>query len=131
MMYCDDLVPGGTDGMAVSNDMTQFLAATNTPRYGSRNFSDRTVLARPVLPDGTASGFATLQGGMVTVATPLADAALSVIHKGYRTVSGTPGILVDGGVVTGTSFTIMSLTPSGTLNSADNSIIEWMVVARG
>lgn len=130
-MICDDLVPGGVGGMAVSNDMPQFLAATSTPRFGSRYHSDPTVLARPVLPDGKASGFAVLKGGTVTVATPLADAMLSVIHKGYRTVSGTPGFLVDGGIVTGSSFTINSLTPAGALNTADNSTIEWMVVARG
>ncbi|MDQ1413451.1 MAG: hypothetical protein QOE07_2039 [Acidimicrobiaceae bacterium] len=130
-MICDDLVPGAVAGMAVSNDMAQFLAATNAPRFGSHRFSDKTVLDRPVLPDGKASGFATLKRGTVTIPTSLADTALSVIHKGYRTLSGTPGVLVDGGIVTGASFTINSLTATGALNTADNSTIEWILVARG
>ena len=130
-MMCDDMVPGAVEAMAVSNDMAQFVAATNTARFGSLHLSDKAVLARPVLPDGKASGFATLKRGTVTIGTPLADAALSIVHKGYRTVNGTPGVLVDGGIVTGTSFTINSITGAGTLNTADNSTIEWILVARG
>ncbi len=130
-MICDDFVPGGVASMPVSNDMAQFLAATSTPRYGSQLFSDKAILAQPVLPDGRASGFATLVAGTVTIPTPLADGTYSVIHKGYRTIQGTPGILVDGGFVTGTSFTVNSVKSTGGLNTADNSVIEWMVVARG
>jgi hypothetical protein len=130
-MICDDLIPGGVRGMAVSNDMAQFGVATSTPRFGTRNLSDKTVMAKPVLPDGISSGFATLKGGTVTVATPLADATYSVIHKGYRNIVGTPGILAEGGIVTGATFTINSITPTGALNSADNSVIEWILVQRG
>jgi len=130
-MICDDMVCGAAMSMPVSNDMTQFLAATATPRFGTQSFSDKTILNRPVLPDGKASGFATLSGGQVTIATPLADATYSVIHKGYRSVVGTPGILVDGGIATGTSFTVQSIKSTGGLNTADNSVIEWMIVARG
>jgi hypothetical protein len=130
-MICDDLVPGGVEGMAVSNDMAQFQAATSTPRYGSQHFSDKAILARPVLPDGRVSGFATLQAGTVSIRTPLADATYSIIHKGYRTIKGTPGILAEGGIVTGSSFTINSTTAAGGLNKADNSVIEWVIFQRG
>lgn len=130
-MICDDLIPGAVTGMNISNDMTQFLTATTTPRFGTQLLSDKTILNNPVLPDGRAAGFAQLHNGTVTINTPLADAAHTIIHKSYRTINGTPGILVDGGITTGTSITINSVTPNGTPNPSDNSTIEWMVVARG
>jgi hypothetical protein len=77
------------------------------------------------------SGFATLQAGTVSIRTPLADATYSIIHKGYRTIKGTPGILAEGGIVTGSSFTINSTTAAGGLNKADNSVIEWVIFQRG
>ncbi|MDQ1418968.1 MAG: hypothetical protein QOJ52_930 [Acidimicrobiaceae bacterium] len=68
--------------------------------------------------------------GEVIIPTSLADTALSVIHKGYRTLSGTPGVLVDGGIVTGASFTINSLTAPGH-SIPPTTTIEWILVARG
>ena len=54
----------------------------------------------------------------------------STIILRYGSITGTPGMLVtlSSFIVDNTSFKIQSLLPDGTVNTADNSTIKWLVI---